>query len=237
MEVRAMNDVIHVKTEGDKLHIIHSDLCIFQYRGFNHVIEDTKSIIGLVDRYGSPNNTLIFVNKERIYVIFDDSIKDRPQDTAVCKFCVSDQAMEWFNIQDSSVRQTKFIDFLKCRPEGEVENLDALLAAVKVLKITTEIIGNYEYDDRGNITFMYKTKDKEGKCSIPSVLNVTMPMLNNGDVLEIEMELEVVKPKSETEKPAFIISCPKWPRYYKQAVEVEIKKLKDALPEYLILAG
>jgi hypothetical protein len=237
-EVKLMNDdAIHVKTERDKLHIIRSTLPIFQYQGFQHVVEDTDSVIGLVKRYGAPENTLIFVNKDRIHVIFDDTIQDRPQDTAECEFVLSDQANDWHRHLSNSIEQKKFIDFLRCRPEEEIENLDALLAAVKVLKITTEIIGDYELDDRGNITFMYKSREKEGKCSIPSVINVRIPMLNNGSVMSIEMELEIIKPKSEQEKPAFKITCPKWSRYYKEAVEAEIEKLKRALPEYSILAG
>jgi hypothetical protein len=237
MGVKVMNEVINIKTEGDKLHIIHSDMHIFQYEGFNYTVEDTESIIGLVNRYGSQYNTVIFVNKNRIRVIFDDSVTTMPQDTAECKFQLSDDALDWFGCFRSPLSQKDFIGFLRRRSEGEIENLDALLASVKVLKIATETIGDYKYDECGNITFMYKTKEKEGVCTIPSVLNVTIPMLNNDSVMNIEMELEIIKPKSEDEKPAFMISCPGWSRYYKQAVEVETKKLKDALPEYLILAG
>ncbi len=63
-------------------------------------------------------------------------------------------------------------------------------------------------------------------------------MLNESDyVAELEIELEVGKPKEPGQKPGFKLTCPRLARHIKDAVIYEIDKLKAALPDYNIMAG
>jgi predicted ATP-grasp superfamily ATP-dependent carboligase len=53
----------------------------------------------------------------------------------------------------------------------------------------------------------------------------------------MEIEIEVIKPKSENEKPIFSLSCPKLSRYKKIALEHEIEQIKKELVGFLIITG
>lgn len=233
-----MGDTVHVKVDGDKLHIIHSEVPIFQYKGFQYSLDSTDSLISLIKRKGSNTKTVIFYNEDRIMAILDDTVTDRPQDTATYAFKRSQEYEEWRSVLDRPMLQKDFVDFLKRRPEGQVKDLDILIATVQQLKLATEIIGEYQTDDPNNITFMFKSKDGEGSASIPKTIIVNMPLLLEGIAQEIEIELEFYKPKAENERPVFKLSCPKMERYMKTAIEAEVEKLKEAFDRsWLILAG
>lgn len=230
---------VHINPAGDKVTILHGDLGnVFQFRGTDYKLESIQAVIDLVQRKGSPERTVLFYNEQAVSVILDDSIMDRPQDKATYGFTLSDAFAEWQNIFGRAMSQKSFVDFLRRRPVGEIEDLDQLLGTVQNLKIATEIIGEYQTDDINNITLMFKSADGEGSAKIPRLLQVTLILLNESDFEQtIEVELEWQKPKAENERPVFVLSCPKVQRYIKEAVDNEVAKLKAALDGYLILAG
>jgi len=85
---------------------------------------------------------------------------------------------------------------------------------------------------------MFKSKDGEGNVKLPSVIIATIPLLNESDlIIPLEVELELRKPKSENEKPGFVLTCPKLSRYIREATDHEVEKMKEALDGYLIMAG
>jgi len=201
-------------------------------------LESINSVIELINRRGSKERTLIFYDDKQIKVVLDDSITDRPQDQATYVFMASDDLQEWQGIMNTPLSQKLFIDFLRRRPGKEIVEMETLLASVQCLKLATEIVGDYQYDDNNNIVFMFKTKDAEGSAKLPSVLNVYLQLLNESELMQcVEIELEIRKPKSENEKPVFVLTCPNLKRYLKVAKKYEINKLEHALEGYIILAG
>jgi hypothetical protein len=225
-----------IQPKGDTVTILHGN--IYQFMGTKYSLDSVDSVVKLVEQRGSKERTLIFYNDEQVQVILDDLITNRPQDTATYVFKHSDDLKEWEKIFGVLLSQKQFVDFLRHRPEKEIAEIESLLANVQCLKLATEIVGDYQYDDSNNITFMFKTKDAEGSAKLPSVLNVYLQLLNESNLVQcIEVELELRKPKSESEKPAFVLTCPKLDRYLKIAKEYEINKLKHALEGYVILAG
>lgn len=227
-----------IQPEGDTVTILHGNIEVYQFKGVKYSLDSIGSVIELVNQRGSKERTLIFHDDEQVQVILDDSITDRPQDKAVYRFELSDAFKEWQKVLGVPLNQKQFVDFLRHRPETEIAEIDSLLATVQYLKLATEIIGDYQYDDNNNITFMFKTRDAEGSAKLPSVLNVYLQLLNESELVQcVEVELELRKPKSENEKPTFVLTCPKLDRYLKVAKEYEINKLKHALEGYIILAG
>lgn len=236
-----MNDNIErviIYPKGDTVTILHGNIEVYQFKGTKYGLDSIDSIIKLVEQRGSKERTLIFYDDQQVQVILDDSITERPQDVVSYRFKLSDDLKEWQEVLDTPLNQKQFVDFLRRRPEKEIAEIESLLASVQCLKLATEIVGDYQYDDSNNITFMFKTRDTEGSAKLPSVLNVYLALLNESNLVQcIEMELEMRKPKSENEKPAFVLTCPKLDRYLKIAKEYEINKLKHALEGHIILAG
>ncbi len=201
-------------------------------------LDSIEAVAELVKAKGSKEHTVIFYNDDQIDIILDDSIMDRPRDTAVYGFKPSDLFIEWNSILDKPISQKDFVNFLKQRTPKELADLGMLLAKVQNLKIATQIMGDYQYDDNNNFTVMYKAKDGEGQVTLPSILEVTIPILYGSDKnFALEIELELNKPRSENEKPSFTLSCRQLKRYIREATEYEVERLKTMLPGYLILAG
>jgi len=232
---------VHIKPEFTQEGIIeirNAEFKIHQFQGTGYSLKSIGSIVDLVKRKGTSRNTVLFYTGEAVQVILDDGIMDRPQDRAYYDFCISNEYSEWKKILNTPLSQKDFIKFLQRRPEGELPGIENLLVSIQYLKLATQMVGDYQYDDNNNLTFMFKVGDVEGSAKLPHVITVNIPLLNESDLItSLEIELELNKPKSENDKPTFVLTCPKLSRYLKEATDYEIEKMKEALPGYLILAG
>jgi hypothetical protein len=202
-----------------------------------------KSVISLAQTKGSRANTVISYSDVSVKVILDDSIQDRPLDRAVYCFEKSQQLLDWEKIFDKALPQKDLVDFLKRRADSEfIESefaREKLISQVQKIKFITEIKGEFEYDDNSNISVMYKeTNGTEGIMQLPGQINICITLLNESDWLgEMFVELELIKPKAEGEKPVIKLTCPKLKSHMLENIMYEVNKLKTALPEYLILSG
>ncbi len=210
----------------------------YRFTGTNYKLGSINAAINLVRAKGSLKQTVIFYNNTKVEIILDDSIMGRNQDKAFYTFGYSDSFQEWADILNKQLSQKEFVDFLKRRPAEELSVTEPLLAQVQNLRLMTQIIGEYQYDNDDNTVFMFKTKDGEGKAKLPKSIILGMAIFRDSELFTlVELELELKKPKSETEKPLFIVSCPRLKQYIREAADYEVDIMKKALPEHLILAG
>lgn len=231
-------DQIHIKTDRDTITILHGAAYVHNPESFDYGLQSLQGVLDLIGRKGDSQKTVVFYNDANIQVILDDTITDRSKDTALYSFANSIAYTHWKNIFGKAFQQKELIDFLKNHPEDIVGGVDSLISAVSKLKITTEIVGDYWYDDNNNITFMFKSKDGEGAASIPAKITLCVPIFNESDfVPQMEVELQLNKPKAETEKPTIVLTCPRMEFYRKAAVDFTVNALKEALPGFLIMAG
>ncbi len=231
-------DQIIVSPYGDKVTILHGEAYVHKPESFNYILNSLQGVLDLIARKGDAQKSVVFYNDSNIQVILDDTITDRNKDTAIYAFANSLAYTHWKNIFGKAFQQKELVDFLKNHPEDVVGGVDSLIGAVSKLKITTEIVGDYQYDDNNNITFMFKSKDGEGAASIPAKIILCIPIFNESDFIpEMEIELQLNKPKSETEKPTIVLTCPRIEFYRKAAVDYTVNALKEALEGFLIMAG
>ncbi len=212
---------------------------IFQYDGFNYSAYSTDSLIALVKSKGSAANSVIAYDETGVKVIIDDKVVEREQSRLDYRFRESIQFREWKEIlRGATLDQKTFIKFLQRREEGEVHDIENLMAALQNFKFVTNITGDFSYDDRNNYTFAFKVGDAEGMLRFPQKIYANIEILNESGLMqEIEIEIEVIKPRSEQDKLSFELSCPKLERYKRQAVDNEINKIKTELEEHLIVTG
>lgn len=227
----------------DTVTIRHVQVNEFQYKGIQHSFNSLQGLIDFIKKKGDPEKTVIFYNTKgldimSVYAILDDSVTDRLQDVVKYNFDLSYDFSQWYNLFGSQLSQKDFIEFLKCLPDGQLKDYESLLASVQKLKIATQITGDYEYEDDNNITIMFKAKDGEGSARLPKTLSIELYLLNESQYKQtIEIELKLIKPKSENEKPHFEIQCPKIKRYLDEAIKHAINNMKEQLNEFLIVAG
>lgn len=235
------NQAIHIKTDKEVVRVINEEYQTRKVHDWNprrYDIESMESLIQLVRAKGTPDKTVMGYTLNQVQTIFDDTIENRPLDKATYNFSHADELIDWRGIFGKRINQKELIDFLKRREDEEVENREQLIANAQKLKLVTKVIGDYTYDDNNNVSFFFESKDGEGAVMLPSTIYVTIPILNESTYsATMEVEVELIKPKSEDEKPQIIFKCPKLKKHIKDAVKHEIDIMKKELPEYLILAG
>lgn len=233
---------INLTVNGEGVIIRHGTAPeIYQYEGFSYTADSTDSFIALVKSKGFKENCVIAYNEEGFKAILNDKVLTRPQDRLRYAFKKSIQYKEWAKILENGVvfDQKSFIDFLRRREEGEIVDADTIIAAVQNFKYVTTTTGDFTFDDNNNYTFAFKIGEAEGTVRLPQYLYVDISIFNESDFVQnVEIELEVRKPKSEGEKLTFVLTCPKLQRYVNEALEAEIDKVKKELNNgYLIVAG
>lgn len=210
------------------------------YKGFSYQADSTDSFIKVVnERMNHNGKAIIAYNENGMQAIMDDTVRDRDKDTAHYGYKKSIQFNEWKGILSGGVIDQKdFIKFLQRREDGEVKDIEMLLYSLQNFKFVTNIEGDFSQADNNNYTFMYKTKDGEGTVDIPAMITADIEIFNESAFPQsMEIEIEVNKPKDAGQKPTFTLQCPKMNRYIKEAMDWEVKKLKDAFPKYLVIAG
>lgn len=229
-----------IQPDGDEITVRHGDATrIFTYKGFHRDLDTVQSLIDLIKVRGSSESSVILWNDTQIKVVLDDSVQDREQDTATYRFKASDQYQEWNDILGDQMSQKELVQFLKHRPDSELspDYRDLLLGAAQSLKFVTETVGEFEYKDDNNIGVMFKTKDGEGQTYIPNLFEIEIPIFKEGRTFDVEIELELKKPTTDNPRLYFVLTCPNLKRYNTDAVDDEVRRMKAALADYIVLAG
>jgi hypothetical protein len=211
----------------------------YVYEGQQYTMASIEAIAQLVKTKGSREHTVIIYSENGIKAVLDDTVQHRRQDTAKFVFEDSDEWKEWNRFASKpQISQKDFVDFLRKREKFEVLNVDGLMAKIQNLKIATEIVGDFNYDDNNNVSVMLKIKDKEQAIKLPREIEIFIPLFRNSvDNFPLKFDLELFKPKAENEKPYFTLACSNYDKIRRRAIEAEIEKLENLLSEYLILTG
>lgn len=197
----------------------------------------------LLLRHGSKERSIGYFNDKNINAVLDHTIQHRPFDTAVYSFEASPQASDWKNVFGKNLGQRDFIKFLKAREPGEVPNIENLMLAAQKVSANFKVITESTYVDSNNMGIVYKIEDndgrtvEEGKMDIPNRLEISMPLLKESpEIFVVEVDLELTKPVDGS-PPFFVLTCPRWTTFWRQAVEAAVADLRDRLSGYLIIAG
>jgi len=231
---------VQLANVGNELVLRQGDAAnIYERQAFNYSAYSTDSFIQLIKAKSHKSNAVIAYSDTGIQAIMDDKVFDRDQDRLNYSFKLSQQYNEWRNVLGGASAELKdLIKFLKRREAGEVCDSELLMAALQNFKFVTSITGDFTYDDNNNYTFSMRIGEAEGTVRLPQVIYVSIEVFNeSGFFQDIEIEVEVIKPKTEQEKVMFKLQCPKLERYIREAVKYEIDKVKKELDGYLIVTG
>ena len=214
------------------------------YGGYRYSLEDTDSLIAFVRKYSTPENGIIVYGDSGIGCNMDSSIQDRRQDFIQYSFEDSFAAQEWGGIiKGSTLRLSirEFVYFLEHRAPDEIgmQFLDDLIDCVKHMKYAVTTETDHSFDDRNNFTVAIKVGENQGNVKIPKRMYVNLELIKgSGFLQELEIEIETILAKGPTEGgTAFELSCPNWQRYWLNARENEVAKVRSAFPDWLIVAG
>lgn len=213
---------------------------IFVFRGRKFIANSPNSFIELVKSRADKTKSVTAYNEDGVRCILDDSEINIPFETITYRYQLSVQAKEWDSIltNGKTFEHKEMINFIKMRNKDEVDNLELLLSSIKNFKYALNISGDYSIDDRNNYTVAISVGETEGTIKIPSLVEVEIELFEESDYKQIfEIEIEILRPRNENEKPKFLLSCPKFKRYEKNAKNHILKNIKDGLKEYLVVSG
>lgn len=237
-DIKKIEVQVTATQEVNELNLYTGEKKPYYPAGKNHQLDTIDAIAELVKFRGSKEGTLIFYNESGAGIIIDDRIMNRPQDKGNFKFSMSEQWKEWKKVIETILNQRQFVDFLKLREFNEVIDLDKLLGQIQFISFGTLINGDFNYEDKNNITMIVKIKDTETTAKIPQQIFVNIPLVFGSDqVVGLEIQLDLDRPTNENSKPIFKLTCPKFNRYWKVAIEFEVNRLKELLPGYQIISG
>lgn len=232
------NERFNITPTADNLTVRHGVQQDFVFKNHSFLTTSTISFLNLIMRKGTAEKTIITYTEKGMTAILDDTVTQREQDLVVHRFEYNETFDEWRRVFGSKLPQKDLMKFLQARPDEEKPCTETLLMAASHLVVATEISGEYRHDDAQNITVAFKSRDKEGTARLPKQIILWAKVLNESDFEQVvEIDVEIILPKSADEKPYFTLSCPKLQRYWRNAVLHEIEVIKEALPNHLILAG
>ena len=211
---------------------------IFVYKGFNYETTTTASFVAALKRFGTKENTVMAADGDRIHAIVDGGVQGRPQDMIKQKWAPSAEALRWVQVLNKKMIQTQFVKFLERETRlNSLPVMEHLLAQLKTLKVNTQIIGDYSMDDRNNFTFMYKTGEMEGTTKIPALIQIPMPLIDDGRIETVDIEIEFYPPQNAGDKPQFAMICPTWADLMQESIDFEVEQIRKELPGWLLLKG
>ena len=213
----------------------------YYYPGFSYKADSLNAFVSLVQSKSAGKIAcLVFYNDKGYRAIMDDTVRDREPSTVSYDFLNSVQFGEWGEI----LRKGKvfgvpdFVKFLRRRDPEEIQDMDALLYAAQNFRYATNIAGDFTYDSRNNYVFMVKVDEAESTVRFPQVITATVEIFqDSGWKQAMEIEIEIVRPKSTEERPLIALSCPKFPRYLEQAKKQQHEELIRQLEGWLVVAG
>jgi hypothetical protein len=217
-----------------------SPLPPYNYKGVKHQLQSVPALADLLRKHGSQEKTIVYFNDENINAVLDHTVQDRPFDTALYSFEESPQASDWSRVFGKNQGQK---DFLKARAVGEIYCIETLMLAAQKITGNFKVISESTYIDSNNMGIVYKIEDQagktldEGQLMLPEKITVTMPLLKESpELYDVEIDLELTKPV-DARPPYFVLTCPRWPIFWRLAVDNAVEDLRDRLPGYLIIAG
>jgi len=217
-----------------------SPLPPFNYKGFQYMADSVSSFISLVKSKGNKENAVVFADEAGLFAILDDRVINRNKDSITMDYKYATKVLDYREILEHGkvFKVKELIDFLKRRDKEEINGYDELLYAVKNFKYVSNITGDFTFDSRNNYTFAINVKECEGTVRIPTSIFVSLPLFRDSEWLqEMEIEIEIQKPKEAQEQPLFMLSCPKFALYEEKAREVEEEKLRKELDGWLVVHG
>lgn len=197
-------------------------------------LNDTESFIKYVGKYGNPKKGIIFCGKNAITMFFDEVSREEKI------FLPFTHSLELTTYLGPTGRkeftQKDFVKALETFPDV-VEEHRFLLPNVERLKIETQVDFESNLDQRDHV-FMYKEKDGSQTARIPKQIVLTLPFFERSkNKVVITADLEIERPRSEDQKPKFILINPRHERTAREAFEVEVEDIKTALKDWTFIWG
>lgn len=213
----------------------------YNYQGFRYQADSLNAFVSLVQTKSAGKGAcVVFYNNKGYRAIMDDSVHDRIQSSVSYNFLNSVQFSEWADILNKGrvFGVPDFVKFLRRRDPEEIQDMDALLFAAQNFRYATNIAGDFTYDSRNNYVFMVKVDEAESTVRFPQAIFATVEIFqDSGWKQEMEIEIDIVRPKSADERPMIALSCPKFPRYQEQAKKQQHEELIRQLEGWLVVAG
>jgi hypothetical protein len=120
-------------------------------------------------------------------------------------------------------------------PEACAESMQIIAMAERLkLQTVTDFESSIDPDDH---VFMYQEKTGMQTARLPKKIKLLVPYFESGEKVSIEVDVEIVKPKSAEDKPVFVLKDMKAARTKRDALKAEIEKIRTSLADWMFIQG
>lgn len=200
----------------------------------SYVVSEAESFISYIERYGNPDDGIIFFNDAGLTMFFEEnsrveSVRLPLKPSLELRVFLGD------NATGKAFWQKDLVKAFEMFPE--VADVKTILPYVEKLKldINTEI--ESDVDPRNHV-FVFKEKQGNQTANIPKQINFRMPYFEGSKVnLDILVDFEIRRPMQPPDKVTFVLGNPKAERTKRDAIKAEIEQIQAALGGWMFVQG
>ena len=210
-----------------------------------YAMSDSASFVAVLKKCAQDSaKGLIFYQEDRITAFLEEDNRDESVSLPLKK---SLEMQQFFSggLNEPGVgvfNQKSFLKLLDTFPEcvtAEGTTVHVMRALIEKMALAVEI--SFESNlDPDNLEFLYKEKAGGGSQSgkLPKKITLSLPYYEGSkNKTVIHVDLDIVMPKAEGDKPKITITDVKHARTKRDALEAEIASLKTELTGWLFVNG
>lgn len=210
----------------------------------NYTMNDSASFVSVIKKcVEHAAKGIIFYQEDGITAFLNEDDREEKIALPLKKSLEMQQFFSGSNTVGEGVfNQKSFLKLLDTFPEcvsADGTTVQIMRALVEKMALAVEISFESNLDPE-NLEFLYKEKAGGGNQSgkLPKKITLTMPYYEGSkNKTVIHVDLDIVMPKAEGDKPKITITDVKHARTKRDALEAEIASLKTELTGWLFVNG
>ena len=214
-----------------EVQVVHKDYTLCTEAPLRYRFEDIASFIEYCQGKIEPEEGMIFYTHDNIVCLHNQL---QPTGNKIhYSFDLSPELLVWKSVRNFSHKM--FRKFLEERLDELIDT--AIFQELAILKMSTNITFQSDFEDDKNYGFIYEEKEGRGASKIPKEFTINVPFFISDSPQEIPLRLSVTQPKDPESKPAFTVEIIREERLLADNVAKLIDTLRSALPDHMILHG
>jgi len=206
-------------------------------------VEDVESIVGYAKKYGTPANSNIFYNDNKVVLTLNDQVEKGQRERVELDWKFSREWIGWSQLVNSQNAPThkELLTFLITNQHTVQDS--SIIDRMRQVKATAEVSLDSDLRlDAETAGVVFKATAGEALVKFPRQFTLNLPVLDihtdNPDFWSVvDIRLEVVMPTEPKQPVRFALFASTWNAVRRSVINNEIQTLIAALPEWLIVRG
>lgn len=209
-----------------------------------HGFLNTESMIDFLKKYGTKEESVVFVNDTEIQGVLADKIDRGMRETIKRPFRFSNEFMEWQKLLPGGVGRIDHVAFLELLYKYEDYLPDPkILTDLAAIGWKIEVCGEAiaPSPQSKEVTIKVKVNGDERMQKIAKKFTLTIPVLLEDSVrnerMSFDIKLMPIVPEHAGQKPSYQLNCVQIVTNLAERLEREAAMVKDELDGWMVVRG